>query len=56
VLDWPTRFVSWLLPVAVMLTLCGVVGLSNRRPRTSPRMIHDALAAGIAATLVVPPG
>ncbi|MGW7254785.1 ArnT family glycosyltransferase [Streptomyces sp. NPDC054834] len=56
VLDWPTRFVSWLLPVAVMLALCGVVGLWSRGPRTSPRMIHAALAAGIAATLVVPAG
>ncbi|MFE3035429.1 ArnT family glycosyltransferase [Streptomyces canus] len=56
VLDWPTRFVSWLLPVVVMLTLCGVVGLCSRGPRTSPRMIHAALAAGIAATLVVPAG
>ncbi|MFV8188039.1 glycosyltransferase family 39 protein [Streptomyces sp. AF1B] len=56
VLDWPTRFVSWLLPVAVMLTLCGVVGLWSRGPRTAPRMIHAALAAGIAATLVVPAG
>ncbi|MFF4015386.1 ArnT family glycosyltransferase [Streptomyces sp. NPDC001843] len=55
-LDWPTRFVSWLLPVAVMLALCGVVGLWSRGPRTSPRMIHAALAAGIAATLVVPAG
>ncbi|MES9520406.1 glycosyltransferase family 39 protein [Streptomyces capoamus] len=56
VLDWPTRFVSWLLPVAVMLALCGVVGLCSRGPRTSPRKIHAALAAGIAATLVVPAG
>ncbi|MGW3119402.1 ArnT family glycosyltransferase [Streptomyces sp. NPDC001107] len=56
VLDWPTRFVSWLLPVAVMLALCGVVGLWSRGPRTSPRMIHASLAAGIAATLVVPAG
>ncbi|MEU0966962.1 glycosyltransferase family 39 protein [Streptomyces sp. NPDC005917] len=56
VLDWPTRFVSWLLPVAVMLALCGVVGLWTRGPRTSPRMVHAALAAGIAATLVVPTG
>ncbi|MGW1497272.1 glycosyltransferase family 39 protein [Streptomyces mirabilis] len=54
VLDWPTRFVSWLLPVAVMLALCGVAGLWTRGPRTSPRMVHGALAAGIAATLVVP--
>ncbi|MGW7824983.1 ArnT family glycosyltransferase [Streptomyces puniciscabiei] len=54
VLDWPTRFVSRLLPVAVMLTLCGVTGLWTRGPRTSPRMVHAALAAGIAATLVVP--
>ncbi|WP_030926561.1 ArnT family glycosyltransferase [Streptomyces sp. NRRL S-646] len=56
VLDWPTRFVSWLLPVAVMLALCGVVGLWSRGPRTSPRMVHAALASGIAATLVVPAG
>ncbi|WP_316776835.1 mannosyltransferase YkcB-related protein [Streptomyces sasae] len=56
VLDWPTRFVSWLLPVAVMLALCGVVGLWSRGPRTSPRMVQAALAAGIAATLVVPAG
>ncbi|MER6628538.1 glycosyltransferase family 39 protein [Streptomyces sp. NPDC000987] len=56
VLDWPTRFVSWLLPVAVMLALCGVVGLWSRGPRTSPRMVDAALAAGIAATLVVPAG
>ncbi|GAA2474641.1 ArnT family glycosyltransferase [Streptomyces longisporus] len=56
VLDWPTRFVSWLLPVAVMLALCGVVGLSSRGPRTSPRRVHAALTAGIAATLVVPAG
>jgi 4-amino-4-deoxy-L-arabinose transferase-like glycosyltransferase len=56
VLDWPTRFVSWLLPVAVMLALCGVVGLWSRGPRTSPRKVHAALAAAIAATLVVPAG
>ncbi|MFJ5308923.1 ArnT family glycosyltransferase [Streptomyces sp. NPDC088350] len=56
VLDWPTRFVSWLLPIAVMLALCGVVGLWSRGPRTSPRKVQSALAAGIAATLVVPAG
>lgn len=56
VLDWPTRFVSWLLPVVVMSALCGVVGLWSRGPRTSPRMVDAALAAGIAATLVVPAG
>jgi 4-amino-4-deoxy-L-arabinose transferase-like glycosyltransferase len=56
VLDWPTRFVSWLLPVAVMLGLCGALGLWTRGPRTSPRTVHSALAAGIAATLVVPAG
>ncbi|MFD8814842.1 glycosyltransferase family 39 protein [Streptomyces sp. NPDC059627] len=56
VLDWPTLFVSWLLPVAVMLALCGVVGLWARGPRTSSRMVHAALAAGIAATLVAPAG
>ncbi|MFI7385591.1 ArnT family glycosyltransferase [Streptomyces sp. NPDC049813] len=56
VLDWPTRFLPWLLPVAVMLALCGVVGLCSRGPRTSPRLIPAALAAGVAAVLVVPAG
>ncbi|WP_330456406.1 glycosyltransferase family 39 protein [Streptomyces sp. NBC_00820] len=56
VLDWPTRFVSWLLPVAVMLAVCGAVGLWVSGPRTSPRRVHSALAAGIAATLVLPAG
>ncbi|MEU7306213.1 glycosyltransferase family 39 protein [Streptomyces sp. NPDC007206] len=56
VLDWPTRFLSRLLPIAVMLALCGVAGLWTRGPRTSPRMVHAALAAGIAAMLVVPAG
>ncbi|WP_405859028.1 glycosyltransferase family 39 protein [Streptomyces sp. NBC_01515] len=56
VLDRPTGFVSWLLPIAVMLALCGVVGLWSRGPRTSPRMVSGALAAGITATLVVPAG
>ncbi|MFF3447653.1 ArnT family glycosyltransferase [Streptomyces sp. NPDC002667] len=56
VLDWPTRFVSYLLPVALMLAACGALGLWTRGPRTSPRMVQGALAAGIAATLVVPAG
>jgi 4-amino-4-deoxy-L-arabinose transferase-like glycosyltransferase len=56
VLDWPTGFVSWLLPVAGMLAVCGAAGLWIRGPRTSPRMVRSALAAGIAAMLVVPAG
>ncbi|MFF5855239.1 glycosyltransferase family 39 protein [Streptomyces sp. NPDC012751] len=56
VLDRPTRFVSWLLPLAVMLALCGALGLWTRGPRTPRRMVHTALAAGIAAMLVVPAG
>ena len=56
VLDGPTGFVSSLLPVAVMLMLCGVLGLWVRGPRTSRRMVHGALVAGVAATLVVPAG
>jgi 4-amino-4-deoxy-L-arabinose transferase-like glycosyltransferase len=56
VLDWPTRFDSWLLPIALMLALCGVVGLWSRGPRTSLRKTHAALAAAIAAILVVPAG
>lgn len=56
VLDWPTRFLSWLLPLAVMLAICGAVGLWIRGPRTSRRLVHSALAAGIAAMMVVPAG
>ncbi|MFF4541099.1 ArnT family glycosyltransferase [Streptomyces aureus] len=56
VLDWPTRFLPWLLPLAGMLAICGAVGLWIRGPRTSPRLVHSALAAGIAAMLVVPAG
>ncbi len=56
VVDWPTRFVSWLLPIAVMLALCGVLGLWTRGPRTSRPLVCGALAAGVAATLVVPAG
>ncbi|MEU1518411.1 glycosyltransferase family 39 protein [Streptomyces sp. NPDC005811] len=56
VLDRPTRFLSWLLPVAVMLAVCGALGLWARGPRTPSRMVHWALAAGILATLVVPAG
>ncbi|MFG3103676.1 ArnT family glycosyltransferase [Streptomyces sp. NPDC048182] len=55
-LDRPTGFLSWLLPVAVMLALCAVVGLWSRGPRTSPRLTQGALAAGIAAVLVMPAG
>ncbi|WP_269857380.1 ArnT family glycosyltransferase [Streptomyces sp. RPT161] len=56
VVDWPTRFVSWLLPVAVMLALCSALGLWTRGPRTTRRLVHGALASGVAATLVVPAG
>ncbi len=56
VLDWPTGFVSRLLPIAVMLGLCGALGLWTRGPRTPRRMVLGALAAGVAATLVVPAG
>jgi 4-amino-4-deoxy-L-arabinose transferase-like glycosyltransferase len=56
VLDWPSGFVSRLLPVAVMLALCGALGLWIRGARTSRRLVHGALAAGVAATLVVPAG
>ncbi|MFJ3639631.1 glycosyltransferase family 39 protein [Streptomyces sp. NPDC090108] len=55
-LDWHTRFVSWLLPIAVMLALCGAVGLWVLGSRTSPRLVRSAFAAGIAAMLVVPAG
>ncbi|MEU6225533.1 glycosyltransferase family 39 protein [Streptomyces sp. NPDC047042] len=56
VLDRPTRFLPWLLPVAVMLAVCGALGLWTAGARTPRRMVHYALAAGIAATLVVPAG
>lgn len=56
VLDRPTRFVPWLLPVAVMLAVCGALGLWTRGPRTPRRVVNWALATGIMATLVVPAG
>ncbi|MDX3638082.1 ArnT family glycosyltransferase [Streptomyces sp. MB09-02B] len=56
VLDGPTRFLPWLLPVAVMLAVCGALGLCARGPRTPRRVVNWALASGIIATLVVPAG
>ncbi|MFF9778631.1 ArnT family glycosyltransferase [Streptomyces sp. NPDC013978] len=56
VLDRSTRFVPWLLPVAVMLAVCGALGLWTRGPRTPRQVVNWALATGIMATLVVPAG
>ncbi|MFJ8158953.1 ArnT family glycosyltransferase [Streptomyces sp. NPDC094468] len=56
VLDWPTRFLPQLPPIAVMLALLAVVGLWSRGPRTLPRLLRAAFAAGVAAILVLPAG
>ncbi|WP_225834514.1 glycosyltransferase family 39 protein [Streptomyces sp. NK08204] len=56
VLDWPTGFLSLLLLLAVILGMCAALGLWVLGPRASYRMVQGALAAGIAATLLVPVG
>ncbi|WP_084704723.1 glycosyltransferase family 39 protein [Phaeacidiphilus oryzae] len=47
-------FTDWMPPLAVMLGFCGVLGLAARGPRTRPRTLRWAFAAGVAATLVAP--
>ncbi|MGV4983215.1 ArnT family glycosyltransferase [Streptomyces sp. NRAIS4] len=56
VLDGPTLFASWLLLLAVGLALCGVLGLWTSGSRGSRAMVQGSLAAGIAATLLLPAG
>ncbi|MGW7820398.1 ArnT family glycosyltransferase [Streptomyces puniciscabiei] len=56
VLDVPTLFVSWLLLLAVGLAGCGALGLWTSESRTSQVMVQGSLAAGIAATLLLPAG
>ncbi|MFI9045720.1 ArnT family glycosyltransferase [Streptomyces sp. NPDC053427] len=55
VIDGPHgRFAPWLLPVVLMLGLCGTVGLWSCGPRSTRRAVHSALAAGLASTLLAP--
>ncbi|KIZ16070.1 ArnT family glycosyltransferase [Streptomyces natalensis] len=55
VIDGPhTRFAPWLLPVVLMLGVCGTIGLWSRGPRSTRRALHSALAAGLASTLLAP--
>ncbi|MEU1625608.1 glycosyltransferase family 39 protein [Streptomyces sp. NPDC020096] len=55
VIDGPhSRFAPWLLPVVLMLGLCGTVGLWTRGPRTTRRAVRSALAAGLTSVLLAP--
>lgn len=55
VIDGPhNAFASWLLPVVLMLGLCGALGLWVSGPRTSDRAVLGALAAALAASLLAP--
>ncbi|MFJ9850160.1 ArnT family glycosyltransferase [Streptomyces sp. NPDC101150] len=55
VLDGPHgRFAPWLLPVVLMLGLCGTVGLWSCGPRSTRRAVRSALAAGLASALLAP--
>ncbi|MEV5873654.1 hypothetical protein AB0L75_05355 [Streptomyces sp. NPDC052101] len=56
VLDGTTWFVSRLLVFAVIFAVCGTLGLWPSGSRTSQRLVEGSLAAGIAATLLVPAG
>ncbi|MFD8542494.1 ArnT family glycosyltransferase [Streptomyces sp. NPDC059649] len=47
-------FAPWLLPMVLMLGLCGTVGLCTRGPRTTRRTMHSALAASLASVLLAP--
>ncbi|WP_431045470.1 ArnT family glycosyltransferase [Streptomyces sp. P1-3] len=49
-----SEFAPWLLPVVLMLGLCGTVGLWTRGPRTTRRAVHSALAASLASILLAP--
>jgi 4-amino-4-deoxy-L-arabinose transferase-like glycosyltransferase len=55
VIDGPHGgFAPWLLPVALMLGLCGTAGLWSRGPRTTRRAVCGALAASLASVLLAP--
>ncbi|MFF4607266.1 ArnT family glycosyltransferase [Streptomyces sp. NPDC001339] len=47
-------FAPWLLPVVLMLGLCGTVGLCTRGPRTTRRAVQGALAASLVSILLAP--
>ncbi|MGW1373155.1 ArnT family glycosyltransferase [Streptomyces sp. NPDC002446] len=49
-----SEFAPWLLPMVLMLGLCGTVGLCTRGPRTTPRAVYGALAASLASVLLAP--
>ncbi|UQA97192.1 ArnT family glycosyltransferase [Streptomyces halobius] len=49
-----SEFAPWLLPMVLMLGLCGTVGLWTRGPRTTRRAVHSALAASLASILLAP--
>ncbi|MEV5878438.1 glycosyltransferase family 39 protein [Streptomyces sp. NPDC052101] len=55
-LDRPTWFASWLLVLAVILAICGALGLWISGSGASRGTVQGALAAGIAAMLLVPAG
>ncbi|MGW2982642.1 ArnT family glycosyltransferase, partial [Streptomyces humidus] len=55
-LDSPTWFVSRLAAFAVLFAACGTLGLWPSGARASRRLVRGSLAAGIAATLLVPAG
>jgi 4-amino-4-deoxy-L-arabinose transferase-like glycosyltransferase len=56
VLDGPTWFVSRLLVFAVIFAVCATLGLWPSGSRASQGLVQGSLAAGIAATLLVPAG
>ncbi|QHC23824.1 ArnT family glycosyltransferase [Streptomyces sp. GS7] len=49
-----SAFAPWLLPMVLMLGLCGTVGLWTSGPDTTRRAVHSALAAALAAVLLAP--
>ncbi|MEU0948251.1 glycosyltransferase family 39 protein [Streptomyces canus] len=56
VLDRPTWFASRLLVFAVIFAVCAAFNLWPRTSRASRRLVQGSVAAGIAATLLVPAG
>lgn len=49
-----SKFAPWLLPMVLMLGLCGTVGLWTSGPRTTRRAVHSALAASLTSVLLAP--
>ncbi|MER0483751.1 glycosyltransferase family 39 protein [Streptomyces sp. Edi2] len=49
-----SEFAPWLLPMVLMLGMCGSVGLWTSGPRTPRRAVHGALAASLTAVLLAP--